>query len=174
MDRTKNLLFKNEKGYSLKKNCAKGFFCARIYFPYLRATFMNNRKMKVRCFSTQCRKMWLFHTGAGKWDFVSSFCCSFGSPTVRKGHSFSIYCVYKDKSTCTNDFPALVHFISESWCLFWKFLNSVGPLGQPHSEISTQTPRLRKKVNSCRENICTLGLFFYTLKLRRKVLFYDA
>ena len=131
---------------------------------------MNNRKMKVRCFSTQCRKMWLFHTGAGKCDFVSSFCCSFGSPTVRKGHSFSIYCVYKDKSTCTNDFPALVHFISESWCLFWKFLNSVGPLGQPHSEISTQTPRLRKKVNSCRENICTLGLFFYTLKLRRKVL----
>ena len=131
---------------------------------------MNNRKMKVRCFSTQCRKMWLFHTGAGKWDFVSSFCCSFGSPTVRKGHSFSIYCVYKDKSTCTNDFPALVHFISESWCLFWKFLNSVGPLGQPHSEISTQTPRLRKKVNSCRENICTLGLFFYTLKLWRKVL----
>ena len=140
-------------------------------FPYLRATFMNNRKMKVHCFSTQCRKMWLFHTGAGKCDFVSSFCCSFGSPTVRKGHSFSIYCVYKDKSTCTNDFPALVHFISESWCLFWKFLNSVGPLGQPHSEISTQTPRLRKEVNSCRENICTLGLFFYTLKLRRKVLF---
>ena len=132
---------------------------------------MNNRKMKVRCFSTQCRKMWLFHTGAGKWDFVSSFCCSFGSPTVSNGHSFSIYCVYKDKSTCTNDFPALVHFISESWCLFWKFLNSVGPLGQPHSKISTQTPRLRKKVNSCRENICTLGLFFYTLKLRRKVLF---